>query len=73
MRAALVVLILGGSLALADTPPKADDATATALLDKAGKGDKAGKNHLVHTVVFLNLKQKMSVTGFETVTECKGE
>jgi tetratricopeptide (TPR) repeat protein len=41
VRAALVVLILGGSLALADTPPKADDATATALLDKAGKGDKA--------------------------------
>lgn len=34
-------MILGSSLALADTPPKADDATATALLDKAGKGDKA--------------------------------
>jgi hypothetical protein len=38
-----------------------------------GKGDKAGKNHLVHTIVYLNLKNKMSLTSFETVTECVKE
>jgi hypothetical protein len=38
-----------------------------------GKGDKAGKNHLVHTVVYHDLKNKMSLTSFETVTECMKE
>ena len=38
-----------------------------------GRGDKAGQNHLVHTVVYLNIRNKMSLTSFETVTECVKE
>jgi Aspartic acid proteinase inhibitor/Cystatin domain len=38
-----------------------------------GKGDKAGASHLVHAVVFLNLRQKMSLTSFDTVSACPDE